>query len=80
MTQNLKKFAKKLPCVLHRHTEDRGVRVILIFNNMQDLAVYDCPFLSEHPVDFLAYKMPVFTLLVCNTFFLVWIMVVSILQ
>jgi hypothetical protein len=47
---------------------------------LQDLAVYDCPFLSEHPVDFLAYKMPVFTLLVCNTFFLVWIMVVSILQ
>ena len=44
---------------------------------LQDLAVYDCPFLSEHPVDFLAYKMPVFTLLVCNTFFLVWIMVVS---
>ncbi|XP_023329104.1 diuretic hormone receptor isoform X2 [Eurytemora carolleeae] len=38
--------------------------------------VYNCPFYREHPVDFLAYSVPVFTLLICNTFFLVWIMVI----
>ena len=37
-----------------------------------------CPFLEERDTDFYAYKIPVFILLVANTFFLFWIMLVFI--
>ena len=40
-------------------------------------SVLACPFLEESSTDFYAYKMPVFILLIANSFFLVWIMVVS---
>ena len=56
------------------------IKVVIIRNCMsivQGHQVYNCPFYREHPVDFLAYSVPVFTLLIFNTFFLVWIMVVS---
>ena len=33
--------------------------------------------MSEHEIDFYAYKLPIMVLLAANTFFLVWIMVVS---
>ena len=33
--------------------------------------------MSEHEIDFYAYKLPIMALLAANTFFLVWIMVVS---
>lgn len=39
--------------------------------------VMSCPFMQESDTDFFAYKLPVFILLVVNSFFLVWIMVVS---
>ena len=39
-------------------------------------SVLSCPFLEERDVDFYAYKIPVFILLVANTFFLFWIMLV----
>ena len=39
--------------------------------------VMSCPFMQESNIDFFAYKLPVFILLVVNSFFLVWIMVVS---
>ena len=40
-------------------------------------AVLSCPFMSDHDIDFYAYKLPIMVLLAANTFFLVWIMVVS---
>ena len=33
--------------------------------------------MSEDDIDFYAYKLPIMALLAANTFFLVWIMVVS---
>ena len=39
--------------------------------------VLSCPFLQEQSTDFYAYKLPIFILLIANSFFLVWIMVVS---
>ena len=39
--------------------------------------VMACPFMQESDTDFFAYKLPVFILLLVNSFFLVWIMVVS---
>ena len=39
--------------------------------------VLACPFLQEESIDLYAYKLPVFILLIANSFFLVWIMVVS---
>ena len=33
--------------------------------------------MSEHEIDFYAYKLPIMVLLAANTFFLLWIMVVS---
>ena len=33
--------------------------------------------MSDHDIDFYAYKLPIMGLLAANTFFLVWIMVVS---
>ena len=39
--------------------------------------VMSCPFMQESDTDFFAYKLPVFILLMVNSFFLVWIMVVS---
>jgi len=38
--------------------------------------VLRCPFIEESAADIYAYKLPVFILLVINTFFLVWIMVI----
>ena len=38
--------------------------------------ILSCPFLTERDTDLYAYKLPVFFLLVLNTFFLVWIMLV----
>jgi len=38
--------------------------------------VLRCPFIEESEADVYAYKLPVFILLVINTFFLVWIMVI----
>ena len=35
-----------------------------------------CPFLEERDEDFYAYKIPVSVLLLLNTFFLLWIMLV----
>ena len=40
-------------------------------------AVMSCPFMSDHEIDFYAYKLPIMVLLAANTFFLLWIMVVS---
>ena len=40
--------------------------------------VLSCPFLQEQSTDFYAYKLPIFVLLIANSFFLVWIMVVRI--
>ena len=42
-------------------------------------AVLSCPFIAEaQSTDFFAYKLPIIFLLAINSFFLVWIMVVSI--
>ena len=38
--------------------------------------VLGCPYLQEQNTDFYAYKLPIFVLLIANSFFLVWIMVV----
>ena len=39
--------------------------------------VMSCPFMQDSDTDFFDYKLPVFILLLVNSFFLVWIMVVS---
>ena len=41
-------------------------------------AVLSCPFMSDHDIDFYAYKLPIMVLLGANTFFLLWIMVIVI--
>ena len=41
--------------------------------------IYDCPFFAEiQKIDNIVYNLPVFVLLTCNVFFLIWIMIVSI--
>jgi hypothetical protein len=39
-------------------------------------AVMSCPFLAESETDLYVYKIPVLCLLIINTFFLIWIMVI----
>ena len=39
--------------------------------------IINCPFFEDNEIDFFVYNIPVFLLLTCNTFFLVWIMLVS---
>ena len=38
--------------------------------------ISDCPFFVEDAIDHFVYNLPVFILLACNVFFLVWIMIV----
>ena len=38
--------------------------------------VLSCPYVEEHTVDFFVYKVPVMILLIGNTLFLIWIMLV----
>ena len=41
--------------------------------------IYECPFFAEiQKIDHIVYNIPVFVLLTCNVFFLIWIMIVSI--
>ena len=41
--------------------------------------IYECPFFAEIPkIDLIVYNLPVFVLLTCNVFFLIWIMIVSV--
>ena len=40
--------------------------------------IYECPFFAEiQQIDHIVYNLPVFILLTCNVFFLIWIMIVS---
>ena len=39
--------------------------------------IINCPFFEDNEIDFFVYNIPVFLHLTCNTFFLVWIMLVS---
>ena len=41
--------------------------------------IINCPFFEDNEIDFFVYNIPVFLLLTCNTFFLVWIMLVCLL-
>ena len=45
-------------------------------NNANDI-IKDCPFFEVTQVDFFACEIPIFFILIINTFFLIWIMVVS---
>ena len=45
-------------------------------NNADDI-IKDCPFFEVTQVDFFACEIPIFFILILNTFFLIWIMVVS---
>ena len=50
------------------------------YYQLQSLAIqqiYQCPFFEENDIDVFLYNVPVFVLLTFNTFFLVWIMIVS---
>ena len=38
--------------------------------------ISNCPFFVEDAIDHFVYNLPVFILLACNVFFLVWIMIV----
>ena len=54
-----------------------------IYYQLQSLAIqqiYQCPFFEENDIDVFLYNVPVFVLLTFNTFFLVWIMIVSIIN
>jgi hypothetical protein len=45
---------------------------------MANMSLWDCPFTSaDFKMELLAYNIPVFFLLACNTVFLLWIMAVS---
>ena len=52
--------------------------ILMIINTQVMGLVLSCPFLQEQNTDFYAYKLPIFVLLLANSFFLVWIMVVRI--
>ena len=54
--------------------------MINLFNYQAMGIVLSCPFVEEKDTDFFAYKLPVFILLVVNTVFLLWIMLVAIFE
>ena len=54
--------------------------MINLFNCQAMGIVLSCPFVEERDTDFFAYKLPVFMLLVVNTVFLLWIMLVTIFE
>ena len=61
-------------CILGGHCSSSP-----FFSNFKAMkTLLSCPFLEERDTDFYAYKIPVFILLVANTFFLFWIMLVCI--
>jgi len=69
-------------CVLRIHNSENGSARHLQDEGLDSREskvmslVLACPFLEESSTDFYAYKMPVFILLIANSFFLVWIMVI----
>ena len=54
-----------------------GHILINLFTCQAMRLVLSCPFLEERDTDFFVYKLPVFILLLVNTVFLLWIMMVQ---
>ena len=54
----------------------RSYLLSILFTCQAMRLVLSCPFVEERDTDFFVYKLPVFVLLVVNTVFLLWIMLV----
>ena len=53
-------------------------RTGVVVAGVTNMSLWDCPFTSaDFKMELLAYNIPVFFLLACNTVFLIWIMAVS---
>ena len=55
-----------------------GLRILTYDPNRSKDIIKDCPFFEKNEVDFYICEIPIFCILVCNSFFLIWIMVVNI--
>ena len=53
------------------------LRILTYDPNLEDL-IKDCPFIEKNEVDFFVCEVPIFFILLCNTFFLIWIMMASV--
>ena len=54
-----------------------GLRIIAYDPSTADDVIKNCPFFETNGVDFYVCEVPILFFLICNTFFLIWIMVVS---
>ena len=57
-----------------------GLRVYTYHPRSNDDVIKNCPFFETNGVDFYICEVPILFILICNTFFLIWIMVVSTLE
>ena len=55
-----------------------GLRILTYDSNGNEDIIKNCPFIETNEVDFIVFEIPIFFILICNTFFLIWIMVVCI--
>ena len=62
--------------LLQRWVIHAGHILSILFTCQAMRLVLSCPFVEERDTDFFVYKLPVFMLLVVNTVFLLWIMLV----
>jgi hypothetical protein len=53
------------------------LRILTYDQNLQDDLIKGCPFIEKNEVDFFVCEVPIFLILLCNTFFLIWIMMAS---
>ena len=54
-----------------------GLRIITYHPSSADDVIKNCPFFEANGVDFYVCEVPILFFLICNTFFLIWIMGVS---
>jgi len=53
-----------------------GLRIFTYNSNNSEDVIKNCPFFEKNEVDFFICEIPIFFILICNTFFLIWIMVI----
>jgi len=53
-----------------------GLRILTYDANSKEDTIKNCPFFEQNEVDFFVCEIPIFFILICNSFFLIWIMVI----
>jgi len=53
-----------------------GLRVLSYEPNGKNDIIKDCPFIEKKELDFFIFEIPIVFILICNSFFLIWIMVI----